>query len=438
MKFRLTLLTTFFALSVALFVNIAAAAEQQVFRSLLTEEEMLDWLKERDCSVEKLPRKQLYSIYWKEKLPDGQITRIKEGHRDLCDVLIESANGKNTAYFTFSLSLGVSIDVTVLSKCELIKAGGEGHSRETAIHPQVYLPRSHYNYHIKNLQTSDKPVTGFQVYFSRDLITRWGDIDINHSLVIRLENPTIQISQIIGYTDRPFDSSPGLESGGLRSGLPTINSTFVLNDRGYKSVRWSKDVEIFPGESPVGFELQFRSIPGIITARVGVDRLKRGKSSLTVKRDGKIINKGFKSMGFHDHLVKINGQEIEVSSDEMVEEILLQSQPQRKVVGPETIPADWNALKLIQRLENLTSQCVVEGWLDKSAAEQLKQLLVNSQVSLQREQRVEAKQPIEKFITALEHMAERSETNSSTQEPPLTQEAATLLVINAVYLLTKF
>lgn len=439
MKIRKTLLIAFLLLIIAMCVNTASGAKLKVFKPHLTEKQMLDWLKEHNYKIERPPGKKLYSISWKKELPDGQITKIYEG-RNYGDVLIESTDEKNTAYFTLSLSLGVNIDVIVSSECKLIRAAGEG-EEEKIIHPQVYLPVSRYDYRIKNLQASDKLVTDFQVYFSRDLITRWGDIDIDHTLAIRLENPTIQISQLIGYTDGPFYLSSELEKRGLRVGSPTINSTFILNTRGYKSVRWSKDVEIFPRESPVGFELQFRSIPGIITARVGVDRLKRGKSSLTVKKDGKTINiddfKGSGIRGGYNHLVEIESQEIEVGSDEMVEEILLQSQPQGKVVGPETIPADWNAVKLIQRLESLTSQCMVEGWLDKNAGEELKQLLVDSQVLLQKDQQTEAKQGLEKFITALKHMAERAETSTSTQEPPLTQEAVTLLMINAEYLLTK-
>ena len=404
MKIRMTSLIILLVLLVASCQRPAPVLKPKTFKLPRTEEQMLGWLKERSCEVEKIGENR-YSISWKEKLPDGQITRITEGSGEICDVLIESTNGKNIVYFTFSLSLGVSIDVIALSECELFKAAGARQAEE-AIHPQIYLPMSRYKYYVKNLQTSDKPITGFQVYFSRDLITRLGDIDVDHSSeellsFIRSERSENLTKQIIGYASGQFLT--GIT--GSRSG------EFVLKAREYKSFRWSgKDLDISRVDFPVRFRLQFRSIPGIITARVDVDGLSR-KSSLVLKKDGKTFkmddakefvtqkviyiddaNEDSINSFSNDILVTIEGQDINVSSAEMVEEILLQSCPQGKVIGPEAIPADWGVSELAQRLNTLTSQSVEEGWLDESAARQLKKHLANSQSALQKGQQRQAKQ----------------------------------------------
>ena len=227
-----------------------------------------------------------------------------------------------------------------------------------------------------------------------------------------------------------------------------------LRARDFKSIIWgSEDEGISPGESQAGLELQFRSIPGIITARVDVDSINNKKSSFTVKIDGKTISQDDANADFmfrdqidlnptnmwtpyFVHSVEIEDKMIEVSSTKMVEEILLQSCPQGKVIGPEAIPADWNALKMIQRLETLISQSVAEGWLDQGAARQLKKHLANSQAALQKGQKLQAKQAIQEFADALKQM--EKEIKPSNSSPPLTQEAATLLGTNTAYLLTKF
>lgn len=94
--------------------------------------------------------------------------------------------------------------------------------------------------------------------------------------------------------------------------------------------------------------------------------------------------------------------------------------------------------RLTDRLEEiLITQCVSEGWLDKSAAKSLKQHLRTIRTAVQNNQRTEIRQAIETFKTALEEMAS-TESDDPDQEPSLTQEALMLLGANAAYLLTRF
>ena len=157
------------------------------------------------------------------------------------------------------------------------------------------------------------------------------------------------------------------------------------------------------------FTFQCPSVPGITTARV---RRHEGEDDAT-------------------NTDKKNKMAIPLSGEEIVPDLT------GKVIGPEAIPADWDTLKLTQRLESLTSECIKLGWLDESAAKPLKQHLTDSQTALQKNQQSQAKQAIQAFADTLKRMEKETKPSNPSQEPLLTQEAATLLGTNAAYLLTK-
>ena len=430
MKFRLTLLLAFFMLSISLSMNEATAAERQAFTPPLTEEHMLAWLKEQGYEVEKSDTN-FYAISWQQELPDGQLEAVYYDNSG-CKVLIESVNGKNTAHFTFSVRLNVDIDVVVSSEVERVKYWSSPEKEQ-------------YHYYIKNLATSGRPVHTFIV----DCPRRWG-----------------------GYKDG-ISSSTEHPSYPYKGGVPNLReitnpselwSNWERPSRtvtSLKSVVWeNKGVGIIAGKSQYGFAFDsvdpiwytpvltedvkdklkglYQSLPGIITARVDVDR---SSSPLepTVHVNGQVTNPenlpGYKNTLLfsllHGSAVQIDGKTVDLNSERTVEKILFQICPQGKVVGPEAISKKLGILKLTQRLKTLTSQSAAEGWLDESAARQLNQHLV---AALQDGRQIQVEEAVAKFRYELEQM--QKEINLSN--PPLTQEAATLLGTNAAYLLTKF
>lgn len=427
MKFRLTLLPAFLMLGISLSINEATAANRQAFKPPLTEEHMLAWLKEHEFEVEKLDT-DFYCISWKQQLPDGQLEAVYDSSG--CKVLIESINGKNTAHFSFPLRLNVNIDVAISSEVEWIKQLG------------APLEKYRYHYHIKNLSTSGRPVHTFLV----DCPRRWGGYKDGISTT---EHPSY-----------PYE-------GGVPNLREITNPSELWSDwerpsrtvTSLKSVVWeNKGIGIIAGKSQYGFafdsvdpvqytpilkdvkdELKalYQSLPGIITARVDVDRSSR-LIEPTVQVNGQVTNPeslpGYENgllNVLHASTVQIDGKSVDLSDERTVEELLFQIRPQGKVVGPEAISKKLGILKLTQRLKTLTSQSAAEGWLDESAARQLNQHLA---AALQDGRQMQVEEAVAKFKYELEQM--QKEINLSN--PSLTQEAATLLGTNAAYLLTKF
>lgn len=418
------------------------AAKQGLFEAPLDEEQMLVWLKEHNYEVKKIGDNR-YSISWVEDLPNGQISEIIYG-TDICKVIIESVNNKNTARFTFPLSLGSNPDVSVSSKVVLEKSE-EIETIRTVPFRRFDVKTYRYSYVLQNLQNSQKPATVLQVYYTQDIPTNAESSDY----FIGVNNP---------------------------SQLWENSGSFELAGRDLKSVIWrSKDTGIFPGKSQHGFAIQAEHLPtkhirpvrdsrgfvkvggeggyetigvivmpGIITARVDVDNKARTSPPL-VKIDGKDGAEVLKQIGirleiepvfyFSPTRLKINGRDVWVSSAEKIEEILLQSCPQGKIIGPETIPEDSGILALIQRLETLTSQCVSEGWLNENTSKTLKQHLIDSKTALQNDQEPLASLNLEKFVKELMQMEKAAEPINSSQKHHLTQEASTLLGTNALYLI---
>ena len=450
MKIRQTFLITFLVvLVITAYVNTALAAKRTAFKPPRTEDQMRDWLTENNYEVKKQD-KGLYAISWKQELPNGKVEDV--AGEDVCKVLIESTGGKNTAHFTFFLNLHVNIDVIVASRTS--------RTAETIIPKWAdvnrYNPKQMYRYHydIENLSTSQKPVHNFQIYYST-FQKEW----------------------------EPWLAGIDIQKP---SGLWEGSKQLSLREGKLDSVKWeSKDLGILMGESLYGFAFElplkdslgalteieidgkpqtawqiidtrrpFQCLPGIITARVDVAR-NREKFSPTLKVDDETINRveteevtpaGLLAMITATIIVQIDGQTSEVTSEERIEKILFQLRPRGEVIGPEIIPPEgwegWNALKLTQRLKTLTSQCVAEGWLDKSAAESLKQHLADIQIALQKAgqsiQNKQAIQAIQAFTDTLKQMEKEIKPSNPSQEPPLTQESMTLLKTNAEYLLTKF
>ena len=453
MKIRITPLIILFVLVVAACQRPAPILEPKTFKVPRNEEQMLVWLKEQNCEVEKLSENR-YSISWKEELPDGRITGITYGD-DVCKVLIESKSSKtdnqdtrrgfkidfsskNTAHFTFPLSLGINTDVIVSSKVELAQLSmpsDENHKRDRRRAKLNPIPMYHYNYQIRNLQTSQDPVNTFQIYYSENIVTHWRDLPIIIGDIFDPENPQHLKIRDVNSPSNLWETSEIVKTG--------------IKD--FKSTMWkSKDLGILPNESQQGFSVQLLnvpdsvqlssgpdSVPDIVLAGIDIDSRKGEESRLIVKRNGKEIRNSTEARNsgistgvrlWGSSSISINRRDVDISGTEMVMKILLQSRPQGKVIGPGIISADWDVSKLTQRLETLTSQSVAEGWLDENAAKQLKQYLTDSQTAFP-EDRDKAKKEIQKFAEALKEM----EINVN-----LTQEATTLLGTNAVYLLTKF
>lgn len=452
MKIRITPLIILLVLVAAACQRSAPVLEPKTFKVPRAEEQMLVWLKEQNCEIEKLSENR-YSISWKEELPDGQITRITYGEEDVCKILIESKtskvdnqdtsrklnqihfpndsnnlSSKNTVHFIFPLSLGINTDVIVSSKVELVqllmpqKMG----RRAKSYYP---MPIHRYTYQIGNLQISQDPVNTFQIYYSDNIVTHWRDLTIRIGDLFDPENP-----QHLNIIDVNSPSNLWETSEVVNTGIED-----------FKSTMWkSKNIGILPNESQHGFSVQLfsvqnsLSVPDIVLAGINIDSRKDEKSDLVVKVNGKEIRNSTEARNsgistavrlWGSSSVSINRRHVDISGIEMVMKILLQCRPQGKVIGPGIIPADWGVSELTQRLNTLTSQSVEEGWLDESAAKQLKKYLANSQSALQKGQQSQAKQAIQKFADALKEM--EIDVN-------LTQEASTLLGTNAAYLLTKF
>ena len=422
--------------------DITKATDRQAFKSPLAEAQMLDWLKEQEYKVEKLDT-DFYAISWKQRLPDGHIEDVHG--TDVCKVLIESVNGGNTAHFTFSLRLNVDTDVVISSEVEWIKQS------------RLFSERYRYHYHIESLSTSGSPVDTFQV----DCLRHWARYAFSEKERVVIQH---------GPQRYPYKGAPILVEITDPSGLWTSweKSSRVMS--GLKSVVWTKEgVGIIAGESQSGFafdsiyspdqpelselysevypdqpdlELEYEelyvSLPSIIEARVDVER-KSSRIKPTVKVDGQVTNYEVNNLlDLFDITVKINGETIDVRSEEKVEELLFQIRPQGKVVGPEAISKELDILKLTRRLKTLTSQSAAEGWLDRSTAKQLKQDLTDIQAALRNDRLIQAREGIQEFHYELMKMQKGIKSGELSHDPPLTQEAATLLGTNAVYLLRKF
>lgn len=437
MKIRITSLIILFVLVVAACQRPAPVLEPKKFKVPRNEEQMLVWLKEQNCEVEKLSENR-YSISWKEELPDGRISGITYGG-DVYKVLIESKSSKtdnqdtrrgfkidfspkkNTAHFTFLLRLGINTDVIVSSNVELVQSDP---LKDYRFLSDPLMPMYRYNYQIHNLQTSRDPVNAFQIYYSSDIVTAlrdfgvWGD-----------------------QLDSEYPRDLNVWDVNSPSNLWETSQVTDTGIKDLKSTLWrSKDIGILPDASQHGFSVQFLSVPDIVLAGIDIDRRKGEKSDLIVKIDEKVINNSTDArdagisvgtnLSWAPSSVSLNRpfNFVDMNGIEMVMKILLQSRPQGKVIGPGIIPADWDVSELTQRLKTLTSQSVAEGWLDQGSARQLKQYLADSQIAFP-EDRDKAKKEIQKFAEALKEM----EINVN-----LTQEAATLLGTNAAYLLTTF
>ena len=275
----------------------------------------------------------------------------------------------------------------------------------------------------------------FQIYYSENIVTHWRDISIIIGDLFNPENPQrLKIRDV---------NSP--------SNLWETSEVGKTGIKDFKSTMWkSKDLGILPNESQHGFSVQLLnvpdsvhlssvpdSVPDIVLAGIDIDSRKGEESDLIVKINGKEIRNSTEAQNsdistefrfWGSSSISINRRDVDISGTEMVMKILIQSRPQGKVIGPGIISADWGVPELTQRLEILTSQSVAEGWLDQDAAKQLKQYLADSRIAFP-EDRDKAKEEIQKFAEVLKEM----EINVK-----LTQEAATLLGTNAVYLLTKF
>lgn len=239
-----------------------------------------------------------------------------------------------------------------------------------------------YTYNITSLETSQQPVHSLKIR-THDLPREW---------------------------KRDISNPPGWKNYGQPSPHTKSNN----------GVSWSPKSGmpyISPGTTQGGFMFQCRSLPDIIWGDVWTS----GGS--------------------------INGHEAVTTPYHH------QYAPRGLVVGPVAIPVGTSPLELTRRLENLTSQSVTLGWLDASAAVPLQQHLTNTITAFEKNQHSQAKQEIQRFVEALNALEKQSQTVSkrigktgtpSTEgekwnpaEPPIVEEAFTLLKTNAAYLLTK-
>lgn len=426
MKIRPIFLITILVLFTTVCIKIASAAKLKAFKPPRTEEQMLVWLKERNYEVEKLDG-DLYAISWEQELSDGEVEGVYG--EDVCKVLIESINGKNTARFTYSLRLNITTNVIVSSDVKWINP-----SRQNSIY--------HFYYHIENLP-SGKPVNTFYVYYPLSMITTTQQ----DGFVLQHFIPKIK------DISNPSGPWGGWEQQSSQSGLWENSEEFSrLRPRpGHKRrIIWTTgEIGIIAAQSLSGFAIDivdgryrvgsrdqrtYLVLPGITPACIDVDRHSK-KITPIFRVDGQIRDVSKYDNPTTDLVVIIEGDRINISSKKTVEEFLDQIRPRGNVIGPEVILKSADALKLIERLEEkLIVQCVSEGWLDKSAAKLLKQHLVAGHTALQDNQSAEARQAIQAFIDTLKQM-EGTEPDDSNQEPPLTQEALTLLGTNAASLL---
>ena len=342
MKFRLTLLLALFALSMALFVNTAQAANRKAFKPVHTKEQILDWLKKHNYEVKKLLTKPwlLYSV------------RLQDRH-----VYFRPVDGVD--------------HVVVSSKVELVKTDQGTTSSEG-------MPSFRYYYGFEN-----PSIIPFRSIFCYAFEISFNDI--SRSDIRKITN-----SELWTYSEQFSEDEMQM------IWIPLLGVAISRN---------------LPVLSYKEFMFQCQSVPGITTARVKRHQRENAASDINLKK---------------------NKMAISLSGEEIVPDLI------GKVIGPEKIPAEWGALKLTQRLESLTSECIKLGWLDESAAKPLKQHLTDGKTALQNNQQTQAKQAIQAFADALKQMEKEIKTNNPSQEPLLTQEAATLLGTNTVYLLTKF
>ncbi|MDE0018549.1 MAG: hypothetical protein OXU51_20360 [Candidatus Poribacteria bacterium] len=241
------------------------------------------------------------------------------------------------------------------------------------------LPTFRYRYRLASLKTSLQPVRSLRIY-TTDLPRNW---------------------------NRNISNPPGWSNGGQPPQY----------EWGSNRVRWSvrdRNYLVDPGESQSGFIFQCQSVPGILTASVW-----------TTGRDWS----GIEGIATLSHT---------------------ETSPRGPIIGPVAIPVETSVLELTRRLETLTSQSVELEWLDASAAAPLQQHLTRTITAFGKNQHSQAKQEIQQFVEALNALEKQSHTvvssgSPSTEgekqnpaEPPIIEEALTLLKTNAAYLLTKF
>ena len=342
--------------SKGVFVSIAVAANRKIFKPPLTEEQMLDWLKEKNYDAEMLPDGR-YRIYYLDSDPKGEITQ----------------NGFRFTVLTFDWGpRGDIADVLVSSSVEFVESTGSSSATNR-------LPTFRYHYHIKSIETSQQPVTSLRVN-TPDLPRNW-QRDIS--------NPREWDNMGQPYKKRGYNGVAWLHSGNNRSyGLP-------------------------PGTFQDGFTFQCQSVPSITMAQVwAVGRDMNGMEGVTTLNDP-------------------------------------QTAPRGPVIGPTAISLRTSPLELTRRLETLTSQSVELGWVDASAATPLQQHLTNTMTVLGKNQHSQAKLEIQRFVEALNALEKQSQTavspgapsteveKQNLTEPPIIEEALTLLKTNAAYLLTK-
>ncbi|MCG9127747.1 hypothetical protein JT359_09130 [Candidatus Poribacteria bacterium] len=318
--------------------------------------------------------------YDAETLPDGRY-RIYYLEPDPKGKIIK--NGSHFTVFTFDWGpRGDIANVMISSSVELVKMSSTSSTNK--------LPTFRYRYHIKSLKTSQQPVSSLRVN-TPDLPRSW------HRNIL---NPPEWHNMGQSHKKRGYNGIAWLHSGKTGSyGLP-------------------------PGTSQDGFALQCQSVPGITVAHVW-----------TTGRDMNGVD-GVNTL--HDP----------------------QTAPRGPVVGPVSIPSKTSPLELTHRLETLTIQSIELGWLDEIAAVPLQQHIANIRTAFEKNAGLQsqAKRTIQEFIAVLNALEKQSKLNFKQTgtmlspsgspsaeiqiqmglEPPIIEEAITLLKTNAEYLLTRF
>ena len=244
--------------------------------------------------------------------------------------------------------------------------------------PDTGLPEYRYTYNITSLDTSRQPVRSLKIR-THDLPRHW---------------------------KRDISNPPGWKNYGQPPPYAAANN----------GVTWSPESRtsyISPGTSQGGFMFQCRSLPGIIRVDVWTS-------------GGSIDGHEAVTTPYHH-----------------------QYAPRGLVVGPVAIPVETSPLELTRRLESLTAQSIALGWVDASAAAPLQQHLTNTMTAFGKNQHSQAKLEIQRFVKTLNALEKQSQmavssgspsTEAGKQnpaEPPIIEEALTLLKTNAAYLLTK-
>ena len=269
---------------------------------------------------------------------------------------------------------GGKANVLVASRVELVKTG----NRTT---PDTGLPEYRYTYNITSLETSQQPVRSLKIR-THDLPKNW---------------------------KRDISNPPGWKNYGQP--LPHAGSN--------NGVSWSPKSGtpyISPGTSQGGFVFECRNLPGTIRADVWTS-------------GGSIKGHEAVTTPYHHEYA-----------------------PRGLVVGPVAIPVETSVLELTRRLESLTSHSIELRWLDASTAALLQQHLTDTIIAFGKNQQSQARREIQAFITTLDALEKQRAASDQTDkmtspsagaekqnsaEPPIIEEAFTLLKTNAEYLLTQ-